>query len=168
MFLCCMMKIAEQPHHHICLTADFRSDLDWWVSFLPGWNGCPILPQPEPSSTATSDASGSWGCGTVNYAGAFFYVQWPEQWAQVNIAVKKMAPVVIAVALCSQILARSTLLVGSDNMSLEHAFVTGTAKAPLLMHLLHCLQFFTVSFQISTCARDIAGVYEYCSRCFVF
>ena len=34
-----LMKTAKHPHHHIRLTAGFRSDLHWWASFLPWWNG---------------------------------------------------------------------------------------------------------------------------------
>ena len=45
-----------------------------------------------------SDASGSWGCGAVTDTGTFFQVQWPDSWAQVDIAVKGMLLVVIAVA----------------------------------------------------------------------
>ena len=45
-----LMKVAKLPSHHVRLTSDFKSDLQWWPSFLPGWNGQLILPQPDPSS----------------------------------------------------------------------------------------------------------------------
>ena len=153
-----LMKVAKLPHHHIRLTADFRSDLQWWASFLPGWNGRSIMPQPEPTHTVMSDASGSWGCGAVSDSGAFFQVQWTQSWAQVNIAVKEMLPVVIAVAIWGQSWEQSMLLVRSDNMSVVHALSAGTAKDSQLMHLLRCLHFFTASYQIGLFAKHIAGV----------
>ena len=76
-FLCRMidlMKVAKLPSHHVRLTSDFKSDLQWWVSFFPGWNGRSILPQPDPSYMVTSDASGTWGCGAVSDSGEFFQV----------------------------------------------------------------------------------------------
>ena len=41
-----LMKVVKQPGHHVRLTAAFRSDLQWWASFLPRWNGKSIIPQP--------------------------------------------------------------------------------------------------------------------------
>ena len=40
-----LMKVARHPRHHVRLTAEFKSDLHWWASFLPGWNGrsTPVL-----------------------------------------------------------------------------------------------------------------------------
>ena len=138
-----LMKVAKLPSHHVRLTSDFKSDLQWWVSFLPGWNGRSILPQPDPSHMVTSDASGTWGCGAVSDSGEFFQVPWPESWVYVNIAVKEMVPIVIAVAIWGQKWAEHTLLVRSDNMSVVHALSAGSAKDSLLMHLIHCLHFFT-------------------------
>ena len=111
-----LMKVAKLPSHHVRLTSDFKSDLQWWVSFLPGWNGRSILPQPDPSHMVTSDASGTWGCGAVSDSGEFFQVPWPESWVYVNIAVKEMVPIVIAVAIWGQKWAEHTLLVRSDNV----------------------------------------------------
>ena len=155
-----LMKVAKLPHHHIRLTADFRSDLQWWASFLPSWNGRSILPQSEPIHTVMSDTSGSWGCGAVSDSGAFFQVQWPEPWAQVNIVVKEMLPVVIAVVIWGCSWEKNMLLVRSDNMAVVCALLAGTAKDSQLMHLLRCLHFFMASYQlqIGICAKHIAGV----------
>lgn len=153
-----LMGVAGQPSHHVRLTAGFKSDLHWWASFLPGWNGRAILPQSEPSHMVTSDASGSWGCGAVSDAGQFFQVPWPDAWAEVNIAVKEMVPVVIAVALWGQQWAESTLLVKSDNMAVVYALSSGAAKDVQIMHLLRCLHFYTATYQICIQARHIVGI----------
>ena len=44
-----LMKIAKAPKHHVRLTAEFRSDLQWWALFLSEWNGRSILPLPNPA-----------------------------------------------------------------------------------------------------------------------
>ena len=59
-----------------------------------------------------------------------------------NIAAKEMIPVVISVAIWGPELARHQVLVRSDNMVVVHALTAGTARDPLLVHLLCCLHFF--------------------------
>ena len=151
-----LISRAELPHHHLRLNSEFRSDLLWWASFLPLWNGRSMLPPEEPAHTLTSDASGSWGCGAVTEADEFFQVKWPDSWAQVNIAVKEMVPVVIAVATWGCRWGPCTLLVRSDNMSVMCALSAGSARDPALMHQLRCLHFFTAQYQIAIKSRHLA------------
>ena len=152
-----LMSTAKLPHHHLRLNSEFRSDLLWWASFLPLWNGRSIVPPEEPAHTLTSDASGSWGCGAVTEASEFFQVKWPDSWAQVNIAVKEMVPVVIAVATWGCRWGPCTLLVRSDNMAVVCALSAGSARDPALMHQLRCLHFFTAQYQIPIKSRHLAG-----------
>ena len=152
-----LMKTAKRPKHHVRLTMEFRSDLHWWASFLPRWNGRAILPRPEPSHTVTCDASGAWGCGAVTDSGEYFQVQWPDSWAAINIAVKEMVPVVIALAIWGKLWTESTVAVRSDNMAVVHALTAGSAKDPILMHLLRCLHFYTATYQISVSASHVPG-----------
>ena len=153
-----LMKTANLPRHHVRLTAEFKSDLHWWASFLPRWNSRSIVPQEDPSHEVTSDASGGWGCGAITNTGQWFQVQWPESWSEINIAVKEMVPVVISVAIWGREWAKSLLSVRTDNMAVVHALTAGTAKDPLLMHLLCCLHFFTATGQIGIRARHVPGV----------
>ena len=149
-----LTKTATHPRHHVRLTAEFKSDLHWWASFLPTWNGRSIMPQEQPRHMITSDAAGGWGCRAVTDKGQWFQVQWPESWAGVHIAAKEMVPVVISVAIWGHEWAGCLLRVRSDNMVVVHA---GTAKDPLLMHLLRCLHFFTASHQIGIKAEHVPG-----------
>ena len=61
------------------------------------------MPPGDPAHVVTSDASGSWGCGALTDTGQWFQVQWPESWAEINIAAKEMVPVVISVAIWGQV-----------------------------------------------------------------
>ena len=70
-----LVKHAHRAHHHVRLSQEFRSDLQWWAAFLPRWNGRSILHLPEPQHTITADASGSWGCGAVGSHGRWFQLQ---------------------------------------------------------------------------------------------
>ena len=74
------------------------------------------MPPGDPAHVVTSDASGSWGCGALTDTGQWFQVQWPESWAEINIAAKEMVPVVISVAIWGQVWAKHRVLVRSDSM----------------------------------------------------
>ena len=34
---------VKELHHHVHLNVSFRSDLHWWATFLPAWNGVSIM-----------------------------------------------------------------------------------------------------------------------------
>jgi len=59
-----LVKGAKQPHHHIHLSVELRSDLVWWKLFAASWNGTAlIIPLGSAQHVFTSDAPGLWGCG---------------------------------------------------------------------------------------------------------
>lgn len=152
------MKVTKLPHHHLRLSAEFRSDLHWWVSFLPKWNGKSMLRKSEPACTITSDASGSWDCGAFATDGSWFQLQWPASWFQFHIAAKGMVPVVVALAMWGARWTSSSVMIRSGNMAVVSAINSGSAKDPLLMHLSRCLHFFLAHFDIRLVACHIAGV----------
>ena len=90
---------VQQAHHHIRLSQDFTSDLQWWASFLPLWNGKSMLHWPDPQHCITADASGSWGCGAFSLNGEWFQLQWPPSWERHHIVAKELVPVVMAISL---------------------------------------------------------------------
>ncbi len=55
----------------IRLAHGFRADLAWWVEFVVQWNGTSFLHPPSslPKVHLYTDASGSWGCGTLLVSG---------------------------------------------------------------------------------------------------
>ena len=116
------------------------------------------LPLPHPAHWFCSDAYGTWGCGAVNDTSQWFQVKWPQSWTNHHIAAKEMVPVVIALAIWGGQWKSSTVLARSDNMAVVCALSSGTARDPLLMHLLRCLHFFSAHFQISIVVRHVAGV----------
>ena len=38
-----LAKATKEYHHRVCLNRDFRSDIQWWRTFLPCWNGTSFL-----------------------------------------------------------------------------------------------------------------------------
>ncbi len=55
----------KHPDDWIRLNRDARSDIRWWGTFAKTWNGRSLcLPSHAANCTMTSDAPGTWGCGT--------------------------------------------------------------------------------------------------------
>ena len=38
-----LAKLATRPHHHLRLSRESRSDLEWWFQFVAKWNGVSLL-----------------------------------------------------------------------------------------------------------------------------
>lgn len=60
-------------NHHVCLSAGACSDLAWWCKSLEVWNGVSLMTAANKAVSdiiLTSDASGSWECGTF----------WEKRW----------------------------------------------------------------------------------------
>ena len=147
---------ASAPHHHTRLNALAKADIIWWESFIGPWNGISSLPKPIPDDYATSDASGSWGCGA--YWGAeWLRLQWPQDWLSENIATKEMVPIVIATAIWGKSWQGRHICCQCDNSAVVSAITSGRAKYPPLNRLLHCLFFFTAHFDITISAIHIPG-----------
>ena len=59
-----LLRLSKRPHHHIRLSASFRSDMAWWLAFASQLSWCFLLSTTGNQSVElTSDASGNWGCG---------------------------------------------------------------------------------------------------------
>ena len=74
-----LSKLAKQPNHHLRLSREARSDIEWWYRFAAEWNGVSILQaqkRERPDIIMTSDASGRWECGAF-WEQNWFQLQWP-------------------------------------------------------------------------------------------
>ena len=41
-----LSKTTRKLHHHITFNAGAKADINWWLEFLPHWNGIRIFPDP--------------------------------------------------------------------------------------------------------------------------
>lgn len=109
-------------------------------------------------TTVVSDASGSWGCGAFDTrSGQWFQLQWPESWLAVNIAIKELIPIVIAVAIWGHQWSKGRVHCLSDNMAVVWALSSRAVWDPHLSHLLRCLFFYEAHYKCEISASHIAG-----------
>ena len=155
-----LSSVAREPHHHIRLNMGFRSDLEWWATFLPVWNGVGLMgpgSHGRPSLLVTSDASGSWGCGAFTNTGSWFQLPWSGAWKTVHITCKELLPIVLAGAVWGRAVQTGTMRCKSDNAAVVGIVNSGSSKDDLAMHLVRCLSFFTAHFQLVVAAEYIPG-----------
>uniref|UniRef100_A0A1X7TD39 Reverse transcriptase domain-containing protein n=1 Tax=Amphimedon queenslandica TaxID=400682 RepID=A0A1X7TD39_AMPQE len=151
-------KIPQEPDHWVRLNVECRSDISWWQEFLRFWNGRSFYPGRPWAATVYSDASGRWGCGAVCLpVGQWFQVQWPESWYSISIAAKELLPIVVSVAVWGREWAGLRVLSRCDNDAVVACLRSGSAKDPLLAHLLKILALLSALHKIQLVAVHVAG-----------
>ena len=75
-----LSKSVKHLHYMVRLSLAARSDILWWHTFMSTCNGLAFMPWWYPIwlASLTSDASGSWGCGTF-WDSSWFQLKWMPQ-----------------------------------------------------------------------------------------
>ena len=106
----CLCRMLDRAHsrpyldHWIRSHKEFRSDLQWWHTFIDHWNGVSVLAahvNQSPATTVFTDTSGSWGCGTTDGVW-WLQCQWNWSWHKVNITTKELVPILLGVGTWDQ------------------------------------------------------------------
>ena len=95
-----LSKLATHSCHHLHLSLEARSDLEWWHRFAVHWNGVSMfleLKKQHPDIQIVSEASGKWGCGAF-WNQHWFQLKWHESMQHTHITYKELVPVVLAAA----------------------------------------------------------------------
>ena len=155
-----LTKGVSNPSHSIRLNKEARKDLNAWKVFLDSFNGKRLcLPNAWTSSRTIklySDASG-FGYAAI-YGSNWIQGLFPECWSTMNIAIKELLPIVLAVRLWSSKLSNSRILFMTDNMSVVHIINTQTSKDDALMSLVRDLVVVTMTCNIDFRAKHVPGV----------
>ena len=156
--LCCF----HTRDHPICLSSEFRLDLQWWHDFLTSWHGVSLWLFPRMSAPTdvevTSDAAGSLGSGTY-YNNEWFSGAWVPSQADQSIAYKELFPVVVASHVWGSQWSRRHVLFRSDNEAVVHILLARTSKVPCIMHLFHHL-LSAARFHFTFTSQHIPGVHN--------
>ena len=152
---------VREMHYMIRLNEGFRSDLRWWATFLPTWNGVGMMSGVIPAEVAgsiTSDASGSWGCGAFTSTGEWFQLKLPDTWNGIHITVKELLPVVLGVAMWGRQWRGRSVRCWCDNAAVVAVLRSGRCKDERVMHLMRSLFFFLATYNMAVVGDHIPGV----------
>ena len=130
---------AKHIDHWVHLNAEFRADVGWWRAFLPVCNNrCLILvvdKEALPDFTVYSDVSGSgaiWGNRWLQW-------EWEGTWADHQIAIKELIPIVVTCAVWDHQWQNKQVLVMSDNMAVVEVISALSSRDSTIMHLLRTM-----------------------------
>ena len=150
---------VTNPVHFIKLTSEARKDLQAWKIFLDQFNGRFLcLPNKWSSSNTIklyTDASG-FGFAAV-YGSNWFQGRFPDDWKHVNIAIKELLPISLAVRLWGQKMANSRILFMSDNISVVQIINSQTSRDSVLMDMVRSLVVSTMTHNIDFKSKHIPG-----------
>ena len=157
-----LLSKASHPSHHIRLTGAFQKDINWWLTFLPTWNGCSFFFDDEWISSSTlelySDAckdsfgayfSGDWLMGSFHDYGIPLCR---------SITFKELYALTAAVNTWAYRLDCRNILFHCDNMSVVNILSSGTSKCPHIMSLVRYLFYVCAQQNIMLRAVHIPGI----------
>ena len=139
----CRIQLASKAkhlHHRLRLTQAFQADIDWWLEYLPSWNGISAFYEDDWISNVDmemfTDASDQSAAGY--YDGAWFVhpvttehsINWRELYA-----------VVVAAGTFGKEWQGKRILLHCDNMCVVQVLNSGTCKSPEIMCLVRKLFF---------------------------
>ncbi|XP_055340648.1 uncharacterized protein LOC129589798 [Paramacrobiotus metropolitanus] len=136
---------VKQLHQHLTLTREFHADLQWWIRFLPQWNGTTSFLEPEWTDCAAmkifTDACGS-GCGGI-FGSQWFYIAWLDSVRQLepHITWYEMAPILFACSVWGVHWHGKRLTFYTDNQAVAQVWSKFSCKHPGVMHLIRAIHF---------------------------
>ena len=156
-------KKAKYLHHQIKLSAEFWEDIEWWLTYLPMWNGVSFLYDEEwtdsPDMELFTDASDKgFGC--------YFQGEWCQGTfplhsfgdKQMSINWHELYMVTMALVLWGPQLAGKRLLIHCDNASVVHIMAKASSCSKTMMVLVHTFMLLAMQHNIHIKVQHIAGL----------
>ncbi len=155
-----LSKSVQKLSHHVSLNCDARSDIQWWVEFLPSWNGKYKILDPMTTYASSlnlfTDASGLLGFG-VYYNGKWISCKWPARFVNHSIQWKELFPIYVACFIWAPDFFGKRLVFHCDNLSVVNIWSSKTSKCPHLMSLLRKLFYISAEHNFTVNVKHIPG-----------
>ena len=158
-----LSSTVSAMHHHLSLNSEALADINWWLEFLPTWNG--VEPIQAPPITCfdidlATDASGL-GIGAVcgnkwlSYPlNSFSRLAWIGNKFDINFW--EMFALCTAVFAWGDAWRNKQIIIYVDNLSLTFVWVRGS-KCKLMMRLVRQLFLFTAERNMNILLHHIPG-----------
>ena len=151
---------VKKQWHWIRLTKEARKDLKAWAIFIHSFNGRSFFMDNSWVSNCQlhmyTDASKTVGYGAV-LGTKWFSGVWPIEWISLDILVKELYPIVLAVTVWGDELANKKIILHTDNESLVHILDKYSCKEPKTMTLVRQLVITCLKYNIVIHAQHIPG-----------
>ena len=131
-----LISTLDHPSHRVKLSGEARQDMYWWLTCAPWANGTLPIRDHRDQTPLSIDACGYGGGGYYNGQG--FHVVW-QNWPEAEtlcINYKEVIVLLPAVHIWGPSWANKVVNVHSDNKCAVAIINRGTAKHPMVMHVL--------------------------------
>ena len=133
-FLRHLFTLLSRGQFFVHLNSVARADLAWWSCFSQAWHGTSLIVKDDwPSVSVYTDASSTFECCAVCSNGRWFQIEWPPDWAHIDISVKEMVPIVCAAAVWGQYWFRHRITFYSDNAAVVAVLQRRSARDQQLL-----------------------------------
>ena len=110
----------------------------------------------QPAFTVTSDASGSWGCGTWS-GPRWFQFKWPPEAQAHHISFKELFAGLLSCAIWGRLWRECRVQWLYDNQAAIYAVRGRSCRDQKMMHLVRCLFFLEAWFEFELVAAHLPG-----------
>jgi hypothetical protein len=154
-----LIRPLKQAHHKVLLPSSFFADIDWWLRFLPLFNGKCLALKDAPVHDVYIDASNT-GSGFL-FASDWGYCNWATDYPecqQMHINSKEIMSAVFAARRWGPWWRNSQVVFHTDSITARAALSRGTAKSPEIMPYLRELFWLSAQYNFTVKASYIPGI----------
>ena len=152
---------VKKLHHRIKLNSSARADIQWWLDFLPTWNGIGLMLQTDWEEAADlslcTDAAGALGFGAY-FQGAWIMGTWPPNQRGHSIQWKELFAIVAAAATWGPSWQRKKIRVYCDNLSVVQIWQAKNPRDRPLAALCRTLFFVAAKNHFNISIHHLPGI----------
>ena len=155
-----LSKTVSRLTHHISLNAGARQDINWWLQFLPTWNGKHKILDPFitlcPDINLYTDASGSLGFG-IYFNGHWISQRWPPGYETFSIQWKELFPIYVTCFIWQRQFSGKRLLFHCDNNAVVNIWSADSSRSPEIMSIIRKLFYIAAKNEFTVNVQHIPG-----------
>ena len=146
------------PGQKIHLTDEFYQDMDWFLKFLPLYNGFTCINKVpiEAQDTLYLDACLT-GMGAVWHNRVYATPRCDIVGFELNITHLEMLNLIVAIKIWGKFWQRSSIIIYCDNMSVVQVVQTSRTRDPILALCIRNMWFLTACHDINLEVRHVLG-----------
>ena len=151
----------KRPHHKVKLPGEFYLDIDWWLSFLPTFNGVSAI-TPDREFHILMDSS-TVGAG-IAFNHDWIYCNWKRDWPSfkdAHINYKETLSAYIAARKWAPLWAHSSVVFHTDSSTAKSILNKGGTKKNQVMVVMRQLFWLSAQYDFKISAIHVPGRFHH-------
>ena len=158
-----LSKHIKFLHYRVRINQACRADMEWWITYLPTWNGVGLIPDAiwttnvdlELYTDASDKAIGCYFGGEwcyLPFTGKYSYLK------QQHINFRELFAIAVALTTWAPRLKQKRVLFHCDNTAAVQVLQSGVSRDSQMMHLIRNILFICARYQFECSAVHISSV----------